>query len=252
MQRYAIVITALLLLANCTHRPIPLATSYPLTAQRKMQSAHHWDVLAENVANRLKKTITLTFVNAPTPPPIYLRVSDDQKESPFGKIFQRLLANQLVNKGLVILATGPVSNSQQLGYMDAANYRDSLLVNFDMEVIYHKDRRATYPFPGTLTALAGGVWWVAHGLDQWEHPEAASIPLAVAADAFAMKQLYMPGETNAEVVITTTVMMNSQQIFGDTGIYYINAGDDDHYLYGESGGSGKTYSIIGCHSEPCP
>lgn len=250
MKRYAIFIIVLLIMTtSCTHRPIPLATSYPLNAQRRMQAAHHWDVLAENVAERLKKTIDLTFVNAPTPPPIYIKVDQDLAESPFGKIFYRLLTNQLIKQGLIVLGSQDSLSSQ--GYSEMLNYQDALVIDYDMQVVYHKDRRATYPFPGTLTALAAGIYWVAFGIDEWEHQAAALFPLAVAGDALAMKQIYMPGETNAEVVITTVVMMNNQKIFGDTGIYYINAGDDDHYLYKHSGGSSKTYSIIGCQAGPC-
>jgi hypothetical protein len=249
MKRYAVFIIALVIITTgCTHRPIPLATSYPLSAQRRMQAAHHWDVLAENVAERLKKTMDLTFVNAPTPPPIYIKTDQDLVESPFGRVFDRLLTNQLIKQGLIVLESQTSFSPQ--GYTEVLNYQDALVIDYDMQVVYHEDRRATYPFPGTLTALAGGIYWIAHGIDQWEHQGAAAFPLAIAGDALAMKHIYMPGETNAEVVITTMVTMNNQKIFGDTGIYYINAGDDEHYLYKQSG-SGKTYSIIGCQAGPC-
>lgn len=247
MKRYAVLITTLLVVLGCTHRPIPLATSYPISAQKKMQAAHHWDVLATNVAKRLKKTLDLTFVNTSTPPPIYIKKERSMIESPFGGTFYRLLTNQLISQGLIVLESQASIGPQ--GYTEIVDYQDALVIDYDMQVIYHKDRWTTHPQPGIFTALAGGIYWAAHGIDNWEHQGAAVFPVTVAADALALKHTYLPGETNTEVVITTVVTMNNQKIFGDTGIYYINMGDDDHYLYG----GGKAYSVVGCHTNmPCP
>ncbi|OQW94888.1 MAG: hypothetical protein BWK79_04450 [Beggiatoa sp. IS2] len=229
------------ILAGCTHRPIPLATSYPITAQQKMQAAHHWDVLAEDVAKRFKKMMDLTFVNAMTPPPIYIQSSAAEEQSSFGRVFHRLLANQLVKLGLVVL-TSRAMPAQLGAYSDTVNFRDTLVINYDMEVIHYTDRRLTYPIPGTFSLLAGGVWLVSRAVDDWHHPGVAALPIAAAADVYMMKDLYLPGETNTEVVITTGATVNQQHIFGDTSIYYINDGDSDLYY----AGGGRTYSIVGC------
>lgn len=228
------------ILAGCTHRPIPLATSYPISAQQKMQAAHHWDVLAEDVARRLKKMMDVTFVNAVTPPPIYIQPGSEGQSS-FGRVFHRLLANQLVKLGLVVL-TSRALPAQMGAYSDSISFRDTLVINYDMEVVHFPDRRLTYPIPGTFSLLAGGVWLVSRAIDDWAHPGAAAFPVTAAADAYLMKDLYLPGETNTEVVITTGATVNQQHIFGDTSIYYINEGDADLYY----AGGGKSFSVVGC------
>ena len=226
MKGYLLIATVtLLILAGCAYRPIPLATAYPVTAQRKMQAAYHWDVLAADVASRLKTTLDVTFPNAVIKPSLYIRFTSDQEKSPFGRTFFKLLTTKLVQQGLVVL--------------DQAAYGDNLVAEYDMQVIHHKDRRLTYPPPGTYTLLASGVWLLAQAQDRWKYPGLAAFPFSVLADANSMVDYYLPGETNTEVVITSTVKMGQQYIFGDSSIYYINDGDYDHYE-----NQTKTYQLV--------
>ena len=220
-----LTIILLLVLAGCTHRPIPLATSYPLTTQHKMQAAHHWDVLAEDVASRLQDTINLTFPQNTIKPAIHIRFTSDMERTPFHKAFHNLLRNQLVRRGMNVVTS--------------TDYSDTLILDYDMQVLYHEDRRLTYPPPGTFSALAGGVWLVAHGITQWEHPYAAAFPVTAAMDAYSLADMYLPGETNTEVIFNTSVTMAQQYIFGYSDTYYINDGDYDHY---ES--AGKTIQVV--------
>ena len=226
MKGYLLKATVILLiLAGCTHRPIPIATSYPITAQRKMQAAHHWSVLATDIAKRLKKTLDITFPNAVVKPSLSINFGRAQEKSPFGKAFFHLLSTKLVQQGLVVL--------------NNVAYGDNLVVEYDMQVIHHKDRRLTYPPPGMFTVLAAGVWVAAQAQDRWKYPGFAAFPLAVAGDVDAMANYFLPGETNTEVIITTTVTMGQQYIFGDSSIYYINDGDYDHYE-----DETKTYQLV--------
>jgi hypothetical protein len=237
-------------LSGCPYRPIPVAASYPLTAQAKMQAAHHWDVLAEHIATRLKQSIDSIFLKAVTPPPIVIRFSREQEQVPFGKAFYHLLTSQLVRKGLVVMTNSGTRTASSTGYSDALSYANSLVIDYDMQTIEHRDRRLTYPPPGTFSALAGGVWLVARATDSWRNPELALFPVAAAADIAAGVNYYLPGETNREVIISTNVTMGQQVIFSSSDIYYINDGDDDHY----ASQSAKTYSVIGCAQAgvPCP
>lgn len=227
MKGYLLVaIIGLLVLAGCSKRPIPVATSYPITAQLKMQGAHHWNVLANDIARRLKKTLKLTFPNAVVKPSLFVKFTDAQEKTPFGKAFYHLLTSKLVQKGLVVLS-------------DAGYGRDNLVVEYDMQVIHHKDRRLTYPPPGIFSALAGGVWVIGQAVDYWAHPELAAIPFGVALDVNSAVDHLLPGETNTEVIISTKVKMGQQYIFGDSSIYYVNDGDHDHYE-----NDTKTYQLV--------
>ena len=217
MKGYLLIATiSLLIVAGCSHRPVPVATSYPVTAQRKMQAAHHWDVLANDVAQRLKKTLELTFPNAAVKPSLFIQPADSQEKIPFGKAFHSLLTTKLVQQGLVVLTSRSFNE-------------DMLVVNYDMQVIHHKNRRLTYAPPGMFSLLAGGVWMVDQALKHWTYPGLAAFPFTAAADVNSMVDYYLPGETNTEVLISTSVIMGKQHIFGDARIYYVNDGDSDHY-----------------------
>lgn len=228
-MRY-IWIATIILLTSCAYRPIPLATSYPVTTQNKMQAVHHWDVLAADVADRLKTTIDLTFPDATVKPPVFIRFTKEYEDVPFGKAFYHLLRTQLVQRGVNV-----VTNTE---------YSDTLLLDYDMQVVFHKDRRLTYPTPGIFTALGGGVWLMAHGAEHWDPSGLAALPALVAADAYALSERYMPGETNTEVLISTTVTSNDQYIFGYNDIYYINDGDYEQYDDHNNNGI-KTFNVVG-------
>lgn len=211
-------IFALLILTGCAHkRPLPIAAAYPLTAQLKMQAAYHWDILAKDLAARLKETVKTSFPNAIKKPAIFVKFTNAQEKVPFGKAFFNLFTARLVQEKLVVM-----DNSN-------ARYGKTLLVEYDMQVIHHKDRRLTYLPPGAFTALAAGVWLVAQAQDRWKYPGLAALPFTAAGDANSYMEYYLPGETNTEVIITTTATMNQQYIFSDARIYYINEGDFDHY-----------------------
>ncbi len=234
MKGYLLITTiTLLILAGCSHRPVPVATSYPVTAQRKMQAIHHWDVLAGDVAKRLKKTLQLTFPNAAVKPSLLIEPNKEQEKVAFGKAFHSLLTTKLVQQGLVVLTS------------NADHNKDTLVVNYNMQVVHHKDRRLTYPPPGTYSLLAGGVWMIDQAIEHWKYPGLAAFPLTVLADVNSMMDYYLPGETNTEVLITTSVIMEQQHIFGDARIYYVNDDDCDHYnRHCELENGTKNYQVV--------
>jgi hypothetical protein len=201
-----------------------------------MQAAHHWDVLAKHLAGQLKKSINSTFSGSPTPPALIVRVSKEQEKTPFGKTFYNLLVNKLVQQGMVVLTSKPGYGT---AYVDTLSYTNNLVVDYDVQVIRHKDRRLTYPPFGTFTGLGATLWLVAEGIDNWTYPEAAVLPLTAIADVIAAKDYYFPAKTNTEVVITTSATLNQQYIFGSSDIYYINDGDYDHYEQEQ-----KTYQVV--------
>ena len=226
MKRYLpIAIITLSLLAGCMHRPLPVATSYPATAQRKMQAGHHWNILADDVAKRLKKTLDITFPNAVVKPSLVISTTQNKEKSPFGKAFRNLLNTKLIQQGLVVLSD-----------MD---YGDNLVVEYDMQVIHHKDRRLTYLPPGLFTAIAGGIWMIDQAQERWRYPGLATLPFTLLADVDSFMDYFLPGETNTEVLINTSVKMGQQYIFGDSRIYYVNDGDYDHYE-----NQNKTYQLV--------
>ncbi|ALG67495.1 hypothetical protein [Beggiatoa leptomitoformis] len=231
MKGYLIVafLATVVVLSGCSRRPVPLATSYPLTTQQKMQAAHHWDVLADDVAARLKATLEAGFGAPEQFPDIYIP-EPDKKRSQFSQTFYHLLTTQLVRRGVSVITNRARPSQGGSGYVDAIAFDNNVMViDYDIQVIQHNDRRLSYPPPGIYTALAGGVWLVAQAVDTWEKAALAVFPITVGMDINAAADMYLPGETNTEVVITLTATRGQQHFFADTGIYYINTGDSDQY-----------------------
>jgi hypothetical protein len=107
------------------NRVIPISTAYPTSKQHKIQAAHHWDVLAKDLAKRLKKTLEITFPNVTVKPPIVVNLTGDQEKIPFAKAFNNLLISRLVQQQMVVLETN-------------SGYVDSLTVDYNMQVIQHQ------------------------------------------------------------------------------------------------------------------
>jgi len=239
MKGYIVLITlftVLLGMTGCGNRPIPKGVSYPHTFQQRMQATHHWDVLATDVAKRIRESLGKTFPNAVVPPSILIRYTQEHEKVAFGKAFHRLLRTQLMQNGIVVMA--------EECDMGCGGFNDMLILDYDVQVVHHKDRRLRYPPPfGSLTALAAGVWLVAYGAEHWNPEELAIAPAALGADSYSAWSHYFPGETNTEVAISTTLTMpqNKQYVFSDTNIYYVNTGDMDHYE-----DDSKTFAVVGC------
>jgi hypothetical protein len=78
---------------------IPMATTYPVTFQKKMQAAQHWDVLTEDVANRLRDSL---IGSGEQGRPIALYVQQPKYNSHFGEAFHNLLITHLMERGFSI------------------------------------------------------------------------------------------------------------------------------------------------------
>ncbi len=104
----ALLVILCLGLGACT-TPMPVETGYPLTYQQKMQSAHHWDVMAIDVANWIQDALI-----GPAPkqgegqaaaaqdnrPIITLYVQQPRYESSADGAFYNLLTTHLVEQGV--------------------------------------------------------------------------------------------------------------------------------------------------------
>jgi hypothetical protein len=94
-MRLTVLISCLaLLLSACAGSPKP--ATYPLNFQQKMQSVHHWEVLAQKVVE-LQVAPTCPPCVPAAPRPIYV---DDSDRTDFGKAFHNYLLTALVNRGI--------------------------------------------------------------------------------------------------------------------------------------------------------
>ncbi|MDQ5909069.1 MAG: hypothetical protein QG599_1163 [Pseudomonadota bacterium] len=202
---YAPLIVLCLGLGACMSQ-IPMATTYPISFQKKMQAAHHWDVLTEDVANRLQGALIGSGEQGRA---VSLYVQQPKYNSDFGEAFHNLLITHLMERGFS-LTENPASG---------------LPLIYDVQVVSHKDRGFIRPMPGLFTALAGSVF-VLHNIAH-ESSTAAWMAGAVGMDVATG---YITDNPNNEIIVTTSVMSGDRYVARLRDIYYISDNNVGQYL----------------------
>ncbi len=200
-------VAVLCLLAGCVRIPQP--KSFPYSDQQKMQAAHHWNVLANDVANRINnELIRQHYLSTP----VYVRYSSrpdsrtSSETSPFDEAFNDLLTTQLVNFGVCTLV---------------AQEEAALVVDYKVQVVYHQSSRYQWPQPGVITALTAGI------LVLRDAPtELLALAAAAAADTLNATTVI---NGHYEIVITTSIADNNKYVMRTSDIYYINDADSWQY-----------------------
>lgn len=204
------------LMASCSQVPFP--TTYRLNMQKKMQAAHHWDVLASDVAEQVK--ISLQKKSELKKIPTFISSSDT---TPFGKIFHNLIATHMVQKGIV------VSNVD----------KDAITMKYEAKVLEHTNR-IVREYPVKYSVLALGIR-VARDAADWTSRNILNLGVGLGVLADYGRGLTTGDLPNQEVVITTSLVLNDQYIMHKSDIYYINELDEWHY---EKDKGPKTYRVV--------
>jgi hypothetical protein len=187
---------------------VPIATTYPVTYQKKMQAAHHWDVLTADVAIRLRGA--LIGSGEPQGRPVALYVQQPRYNSEFGLAFHNLLVTHLLEEGFVM------SESSSGG----------LPLSYDIQVVTHNDRGFIRPMPGLFTALTGTVLVLRDVADS--HSAAAATLLGAAVVDVATG--YITDNPNSEIIVTTSVMSGDRYVARLRDIYYISDNNVNQYI----------------------
>ncbi|MEE4380285.1 MAG: hypothetical protein V2J55_22590 [Candidatus Competibacteraceae bacterium] len=124
-------------LGACT-TPAPLETGYPRTYQQKMQAAHHWEVLATDVAQRLGAALS---TQDPSGGKQILNVKGAKCCTVFNWAFHDFLITHLLEQGF------GVSSDPNVG----------LPVEYQVQVVTHKDRCIRRPKVDCVTGLTSEV-----------------------------------------------------------------------------------------------
>ena len=194
-------VLATLLVASCASQT-PLPKTYPISYQQKMQAAHHWDVLAQDVAQR----ITARLEGAGS----RVHVVAPEARYTFSEAFHSLLLTHLVDQGFQV--TKHYSGS-------------GLSVEYEVQLVTHADRGFITHRPGQLTALTAGLWVLAEVADK--SPGLAATGAVAAYDAGA-GHLTGPVPDN-EVIVTTSVLRDEQYVMRTRDIYYVSDNNRDQY-----------------------
>lgn len=204
----ALVCTGSLLLAGCFAvgtSQAPIATTYRISDQQRMQAAHHWEILARHEAERMLEIERLRVLPLHIMAPPYSAGPGE-----FYRGYRDLLTSELVSRGARV-STVPAQAAE---------------VRFTVETVKHRDRSFIRPPEGAFTTLAVGVAVASLAYNHWAEPALALIPGAMLADAFSGSWTYTGDD---EVIITTQVIENQRIIYSSSNLYYINAGDRRQY-----------------------
>lgn len=209
---YAPLLILCLGLGACASQ-VPVATTYPVSFQRKMQAAEHWDILAADVANRLRDALLVGPLPASTQQPRYsiaLHVQPPQYNSEFGVAFHNLLLTHLLEAGFLV-SENPTDGCYE--------------VTYGIQVVTHNDRGFIRPMPGLFTALTGSVLVIHSTADN--NPATASMLGALGLDVGTG---FLTDTPNSEIIITTSVMNGARYVTRLRDIYYVSDNNVDQYI----------------------
>jgi hypothetical protein len=195
--------------SGCTRIPQPV--TYDYSEQQKMQAAHHWDVLANDVASQINTTL---LQNNYSSAPVFVRMTCGTENTPcqpaettqFNEGFRDLLITQLVHYGV------PTSANED---------PKAITVNYKVQVVYHRDKRTAARPPGVLTALTTAV-----SVLRWSSIDVQAVATAGFMD---LASSYTDDAGQYEIIITTSMISKNKYLFRTSGIYYINDLDFWHY-----------------------
>jgi hypothetical protein len=219
-MRAALIIILLLIFTSCSRIPQP--ASYAFSEQQKMQAAHHWDVLASDVANQINnQLITSDYIDRA----VYVKTTcgndatpcEQEETTQFNEAFRDLLITRLVSFGV------PTSIQKKVADIE---------VNYKVQVIYHAATRYTLA-PGTLTALTAMI--------SVFRDASSTIQLMALAAGLDIANSTSPINGHYEVIITTSMVTDEKYLFRTSDIYYIN--DPDFWQY-QSAPTGKTIQMV--------
>jgi hypothetical protein len=207
-------------MAGCTRIPQP--ASYAYSEQQKMQASHHWNVLANDVANQINnQLIQSDYIDKA----VFVKSTCGSDAVPcergettqFNEAFRDLLITQLVHFGV------PTSIEKQVA---------DIKVDYKVQVVYHATNRSTVP-PGVLTALTAAIMVVRN----------ASIEIQSLALGAGLDIMDAAGPRNGhyEVIITTSMVADGKYLFRTSDLYYINDPDFWHY---RDNSTGKTIQMV--------
>lgn len=220
MMRAGSLVLLILFLSSCSRLPLP--ASYALSEQQKMQAAHHWDVLAYDVANQINNRL-ISSDNVDKE--VFVKATCGNEATPcgpgqttqFNEGFRDLLITRLVNFGV------PTSNTKR--DMD-------IEINYKVQVIYHAARRFTTG-PGVLTALSTAINVFRNA--------PSGLQLLALGGALDIANAAAPQNGHYEVIITTSMVTAQKYLFRTSDIYYINDPDFWHY---QNVATGQTIQLV--------
>ena len=237
MKRSAVLcaMLAVATLTGCASRyaDVPTPVRFNASQQHKLQAAHHWQVIAGNVADHLAAQFTMGDKLAGRA----LHVPVPGGEQPFVEGFRELLITALVERGLPV-ATGP-ENALTVDVLYSA-------YEFSPERVANRYRY------GEFTMLAAGLWGLgAIGASYVTQAEGVAAGAKLVGAAAWLEGLSWIGREESgqsmrargsvpqtEIILTTSVVDAGRIAARSSHVYFV--ADEDAALYWSRPAGGGT------------
>ena len=204
MRLFIVVMLSVAFLTSCAQ--VPKRQSYFMSYQHKLQATKHWNRVAEDASDRiktaLKNQVAFKRDGIKKENSQHISIKDTEKInasgpifiqnydlSPFGSTFRTLLITKLMNKGI------------RITYDNHCPYKFNWEVQRVKHIAGRKNKPGLLPF-----ILFEPMQWIFLGEN----------------DCFEDKPHY-------EVIITYILEYNNLNLIRNSGIYYINDEDFNHY-----------------------
>lgn len=220
-KRHALCLIPLAAILFGCASPVPVAQNFPVTSQKVARTAHHWDVVANDVVDQ-----TIAAINA-TPVlqnrAIFIpRITD---ASAFDASFRDFLITNMVNRNLPV----NVCDSSSLQKSDFMLENPEVQIHYEARIVQHRAGVPKY-VPGLFTALGAGVAVLhnAAASDLTRGQENLGIIGFGALLDLARANVAVP--TSTELLLTTTIAENNRFIMRRSDIYYVPDGDVNLFI----------------------
>ena len=196
---------ALCLLGGCQSQ-VPMAASYEMTFQQKMQAAEHWRVLARDIVAQVGQRAA--------PYGYDIAIEREGATTVFATAFDDMLVTEFVQSGFVVRETA------QPG---------SLLLRYKTQLVTHAPGRDVRPPIGTFAALGGGIIALHAALDNTLSAGNINVLTGVTAGALELGSGSIAQVTDTEFIVTTSLLSDGMYVARYTDIYYLPDADADLY-----------------------
>jgi len=209
------------LVAGCTlvkHSEVPLATNFTTSKQFKLQAAHHWKIIADDMADTLIETLkTGTTCIAPTYTCASLYIEPPNPKSVFGRAFHNQFISRLVNKGINVVIQRPAE----------------VEIAIDAQTVKFSPDRSQYLHSIKFSLITDSLW----GLREiaQENAGAAAFTAAAIADTYQwnMSEFAKGATPQIELILTTSAKRAGHYLARATNVYYIADSDANLYCWKE-------------------
>lgn len=212
-----------------------MAAAFVTAPQYKIESAAHWAIIADDVAAAVSAYLDQKVgKNAPV-----RLVMGRHGDTIFADAFSQDLITSFVHLGNPVAQPGAIPVGAPTGAPTGGAAADGVVpvvITIDINAIAHSGgARPNHTFPGSFTALAGGIS-VAHAAADYV-PYGISAPVALAVLGVGLDAARAGvSETATELILTVSISQDGYFSYRSGAVYYIE--DEELWQYIGRHGSG--------------